>query len=36
MRGQLQASVEMCGDVADGGVHARAWLMRLEELTRPG
>ena len=36
MCGQLQASVEMCGDVADGGVHARAWLMRLEELTRPG
>ena len=34
--GQLQASVEMCGTVADGGVHARAWLMRLEELTRPG
>ena len=33
--GQLQASVEMCGVVADGGVHARAWLMRLEELTRP-
>jgi len=33
--GQLQASVEMCGAVEDGGVHARAWLMRLEELTRP-
>jgi len=33
---QLQASVEMCGTVEDGGVHARAWLMRLEELTRPG
>ncbi len=33
--GQLQASVEMCGAVADGGVHARAWLMRLEELTQP-
>jgi Fe-S-cluster containining protein len=34
--GQLQASVEMCGTVEDGGVHARAWLIRLEELTRPG
>jgi Fe-S-cluster containining protein len=34
--GQLQASVEMCGSVAYGGVHARAWLMRLEDLTRPG
>ena len=34
--GQLQASVEMCGAVEDGEVHARAWLMRLEELTRPG
>jgi uncharacterized protein len=34
--GQLQASVEMCGSVDDGGVHSRAWLMRLEELTRPG
>jgi uncharacterized protein len=34
--GQLQASVEMCGPVEDGGVHARAWLMRLENLTRPG
>jgi hypothetical protein len=34
--GQLQASVEMCGAEEDGGVHARAWLMRLEELTRPG
>lgn len=33
--GQLQASVEMCGVVEDGGVHARAWLMRLEVLTRP-
>ncbi|MDP4770734.1 MAG: YkgJ family cysteine cluster protein [Limnohabitans sp.] len=33
---QLQASVEMCGTVEDGGVHARAWLMRLEEMTRPG
>ena len=33
--GQLQASVEMCGALEDGGVHARAWLMRLEDLTRP-
>jgi hypothetical protein len=33
--GQLQASVEMCGAVEDGGVHARGWLMRLEDLTRP-
>jgi hypothetical protein len=34
--GQLQASVEMCGAVEDGGLHARAWLTRLENLTRPG
>jgi hypothetical protein len=34
--GQLQASNEMCGPVDDSGVHARAWLMRLEDLTRPG
>ncbi len=34
--GQLQASFEMCGPVDDRGVHARAWLMRLEALTRPG
>jgi len=34
--GQLSSSMEMCGSVAYGGVHARAWLMRLEELTRPG
>ena len=34
--GQLKASVEMCGAVGDGGAHARTWLMRLEELTRPG
>jgi hypothetical protein len=33
--GQLQASVEMCGAVDDSGVHARAWLVRLEDLTRP-
>ena len=33
--GQLQASVEMCGAVEDGGVFARHYLMRLEELTRP-
>jgi Fe-S-cluster containining protein len=29
-------SVEMCGPVDDSGVHARAWLTRLEDLTRPG
>jgi hypothetical protein len=34
--GQLLASVEMCGAVEDCGVHARAWLMRLEALTRQG
>jgi Fe-S-cluster containining protein len=34
--GQLQASVEMCGPVDDGGLHARAWLTQLEDLTRPG
>jgi hypothetical protein len=34
--GQLQASVEMCGLVDDSGVYARAWLMQLEDLTRPG
>ena len=33
---QLQASVEMCGAVTDGGVHARIYLARLEDLTRPG
>ena len=33
--GQLQGSYEMCGPVDDSGVHARAWLMRLENLTRP-
>jgi hypothetical protein len=32
---QLQASSEMFGLVDDSGVHARAWLMRLENLTRP-
>jgi hypothetical protein len=30
--GQLQASVEICWSVEDGGVHARAWLMRLEAI----
>lgn len=34
--GQLQASVEMCGTVDDSGLSARAWLTRLEDLTRPG
>jgi uncharacterized protein len=34
--GQLQASVEMCGAVDDSGLYARAWLTRLEDLTRPG
>ena len=33
--GQLKASVEMCGPVDDSGVHARIWLTRLEDLTRP-
>ncbi len=33
---QLMPSLEMCGPKADGGAHARAWLMRLEEWTRPG
>ena len=33
--GQLQPSLEMCGPVDDGGLHARLYLVRLEELTRP-
>ena len=33
--GQLQPSLEMCGPVDDGGRHARLYLVRLEELTRP-
>ena len=32
---QLQASWEMCGPLDDGGRFARAYLMRLEMLTRP-
>jgi hypothetical protein len=32
---QLQPSLDMCGPQEDGGVHARAWLTRLENLTRP-
>lgn len=34
--GQLQPSVDMCGPHDDGGSHARMFLARLEELTRPG
>ena len=34
--GQLQPSLEMCGAQDDGGQHARLYLARLEELTRPG
>lgn len=33
--GQLQASLEMCGARDDGGQHARVYLARLEDLTRP-
>ena len=33
--GQLQPSLEMCGVRDDGGQHARVYLARLEELTRP-
>ncbi|MFM7025704.1 MAG: YkgJ family cysteine cluster protein [Limnohabitans sp.] len=33
--GQLQPSVEMCGARDDGGQHARLYLARLEDLTRP-
>lgn len=33
--GQLKASPEMCGPGDDGGRFARAYLMRLEALTRP-
>jgi hypothetical protein len=32
---QLQASLEMCGPVDDGGQFARTYLMRLERLTAP-
>jgi hypothetical protein len=34
--GQLQPSVEMCGPLDDQGAFARIYLMRLEEITRPG
>lgn len=34
--GKLQPSLDMCGAVDDGGQHARLYLARLEELTRPG
>jgi len=34
--GQLMPSQEMCGPQDDGGQHARVYLARLEELTRPG
>ena len=34
--GQLMPSREMCGAHDDGGVHARLFLARLEEQTRPG
>ena len=34
--GQLMPSLEMCGAHDDGGQHARVYLARLEELTRPG
>ena len=34
--GQLQPALEMCGPEDDGGVHAREYLARLEQLTRPG
>jgi len=34
--GQLLPSMEMCGPQDDGGQHARLYLARLEELTRPG
>ena len=33
--GQLQASLDMCGQQDDGGQFARSYLMRLEALTRP-
>lgn len=34
--GQLRPSLDMCGAQDDGGQHARVYLARLEELTRPG
>ena len=33
--GQLQASLEMCGAVDDGGQYARIYLTQLEVQTRP-
>jgi hypothetical protein len=33
--GQLQASLEMCGAVDDGGQYARIYLTQLETQTRP-
>jgi uncharacterized protein len=33
---QLMPSLEMCGPRDDQGAHARVFLARLEELTRPG
>ena len=33
---QLMPSPEMCGVQDDGGWHARVYLARLEQLTRPG
>ena len=33
--GQLQASLEMCGPVDDGGHYARIYLTQLEAQTRP-
>ncbi|PUE20564.1 zinc/iron-chelating domain-containing protein [Limnohabitans sp. MMS-10A-160] len=34
--GQLQASLEMCGAVDDGGQYASIYLTQLETQTRPG
>lgn len=33
--GQLRPSLEMCGPPDDGGAHARRYLARLEQITRP-
>lgn len=33
---QLMPALDMCGPDNDGGQHARVYLARLEELTRPG
>ena len=32
---QLQASMEMCGPINDGGQHAMRYLQQLEVLTQP-